>query len=104
MITPTIDECRSHLKNLSPHVQERRTALCLSAAIGHTDVSQAKLKIAVEALRFIADKARCESYKVPGMGSGLDYEWVGCDPHQSEDPEEWCITCTAKQALARIRE
>ena len=53
----------------------------------------------VTALRFIASKSQCECWRVPGMGSGLDYEWMGCDPHHQQEMGEWCLTCVANEAL-----
>jgi len=67
------------------------------------DDLRAKLATAVEALEVIAKKSACPCWIVPGMGSGKDYKWKGCEPHLSDDPEEWCICCQAHEALAKIR-
>lgn len=45
--------CRDHWQFLAPHVKERRTAQHLRQAIGIAERSEAKLKIAVEALEKI---------------------------------------------------
>lgn len=55
----------------------------------------------IRALEFIASKSRCECWDVPGMG--LPYVWGGCRPHHSDDPEEWCLCCTAHEALQTLR-
>lgn len=64
---------------------------------------RSKLAVAVEALEGIAKKSMCPCWIVPGMGSGQDYKWKGCEPHLSDDPMEYCICCEAHEALAKIR-
>ena len=54
-----------------------------------------------EALSLIAAKSQCACWRNPGMGSGLSPVWIGCAAHQSGDPEEWCLTCIAAEALQR---
>lgn len=49
-----------------------------------------------KALEFITSKSTCECWD-----HGV---WCGCPAHNSEDQEEWCLTCTAYEALQTTKD
>ena len=51
------------------------------------------------ALEFIASKSTCACWEAPGMGSQQPSVWRGCEIYHRDDPEEWCLCCTARAAL-----
>lgn len=64
----------------------------------------------IKALKLIASRSRCNCFKMqedtssssmfhPKPTLAMPLEFVGCAIHNSEDREEWCMTCEAKQAL-----
>ena len=57
----------------------------------------------LQALERIGSKSVCACWDVPGMGSGGSYKWIGCAPHNSDDPEEWCLCCIANEILAKLK-
>lgn len=54
-----------------------------------------------ETLEWIASQSSCECWNQPGMGSGLQSQWVGCAAHRSPDENEWCLCCAARQAIGK---
>jgi len=53
------------------------------------------------ALVRIAIKSTCDCWEMYGIGSNIAPKWIGCKAHNSDDPNEYCFTCIANEALLR---
>lgn len=64
-------------------------AMLIGASVATSQNMSVKKETA--ALELIASKSTCECW--------YDGLWCGCQAHNSSDPEEWCLTCIAHEAL-----